>query len=533
MFFLWGALKFSPRSLASKTGEWLFLISIGICLFALRWPFLLWPNPINVDEGQWVACALKATRNVVPWLGFEATTSGPLNCDILLLPGVLGAKITFFSARVVGLCLVAGSLWAVYYALKWLYAPGIGRLAVVPPLLLLAFTKHSELVHYSSEHLSVFLTTSSFAAAAFFAAKQGSERSQRIMLALAGFCAGCVPFAKLQATPLALAEIVAIGAFLLLPDRRPKNARLSSLAILLGSAALMPAIMLISVWFAHTLEDAIISYFGMALLHIEAGEPVSVAFFVNSIPEYTSYAVASGLVILAALVFARKSTRPSHAQIWGWSCATMLLGASIYAICASHRPYPHYLMLSVMPISLLTGNALGLMSGSHFSFFARRGPGLALLALFLPTATVGALASNPFAPKLRPPLPRPEVVALARYAKPGDSVAIWGWKPEYYVQTRTIMATRDSHTQRQLDLNQYREYFRQRFMRDLTRNPPTVFVDGVAPGSFTFHDRATHGMETFPALASFVRNFYVLKEEVEGVRIFVLNGNAAAKADSK
>ena len=531
IFFLCGALNFSSGSLTSRRGEWLFLASIGICLFGLRWWFFLWPNSTNIDEGQWAASAVKATRNILPWLGVDANSSGPLNIDVLLLPALLGAKITLFSDRIVGVLLVMGSLWAIYFALKWLYGPSIGRLAVAAPLLLLAFSKHPELIHYSSEHLPVFLATCSFAAAAFVAARRGSERSQRIMLALAGFCAGCVPFAKLQAAPLALAQLVATGAFLLLSDRRPQR-WISSLAILMGSAALMPVILLIGVCYAGTLEDAVISYFGTALVYVQGGAPLTLAFFLDLIPEYRFYLAASGLVILAALAFARKSAWPALSQIWGWSCAAMLVGASIYAICVARRPHPHYLMLSIMPIGLLTGNALGLMFELPLSAGARRGLSLAFVAVFLPAATIGALSPTGYAPKLRPP-PQPELVALTRYAKPGDLMAVWGWAPDYYVHTETIMATRDAQTSYQIKPGKYREYFRQRFMRDLTQNPPSVFIDAVAPGAFIFDDRATDGMETFPALASFVREHYALKEEINGVRIFVRENQAAAKTNSR
>jgi len=447
IFFLCGAFNFSSGSLTSKRGEWLFLISIGICLFGLRWWFFLWPNSTNIDEGQWAASALKATRNILPWLGVDPNSSGPLNVDVLLLPALLGAKITFFSDRVVGVLLVMGSLWAIYFALKWLYGPSIGRLAAAPPLLLLAFTKHPEL-------------------------------------------------------------------------------------ILLGSAALMPVVLLIGVCYAGTLEDAIISYFGTALLYVQGGAPLTLAFFLDLIPEYRFYLAASGLVILAALAFAGKSAWPALSRIWGWSCAAMLLGASIYAICAARRPHPHYLMLSIMPIGLLTGNALGLMFELPLSVVARRGLSLAFVAVFLPTATIGALSPTGYAPKLRPP-PRPELVALTRYAKPGDLMAVWGWAPDYYVHTETIMATRDAQTYYQIKPGKYREYFRQRFMRDLIQNPPSVFIDAVAPGAFIFDDRAADGMETFPALASFVREHYALKEEINGVRIFVRENQAAAKANSR
>jgi hypothetical protein len=94
--------------------------------------------------------------------------------------------------------------------------------------------------------------------------------------------------------------------------------------------------------------------------------------------------------------------------------------------------------------------------------------------------------------------------------------------PHYYVQTQTIPATRDAITTHQLVPGPYQEYFRQRFLADLRVQPPPLFVDAVSPVSFAFDDPATHGYESWPALAAFIDENYLLKEDVEGVRFFVL-----------
>lgn len=47
-------------------------------------------------------------------------------------------------------------------------------------------------------------------------------------------------------------------------------------------------------------------------------------------------------------------------------------------------------------------------------------------------------------------------------------------------------------------------------------------MDAVAPGLDGPTDRATQGYESFPALAALIRERYELKEDVAGVRIFML-----------
>jgi hypothetical protein len=115
---------------------------------------------------------------------------------------------------------------------------------------------------------------------------------------------------------------------------------------------------------------------------------------------------------------------------------------------------------------------------------------------------------------------REEVLAIARYVKPGDRMVVWAWRPEYYVKTKTIMAVRDPGILQLMLWSPYREYLRERFMSDLRAHPTPVIVDAVAPGAFIYNDRATQGIESFPLLEAFVREHYTQREEVAGVRIF-------------
>ena len=121
----------SQRVFGERKFEVVFLLSACAALFACRWPVFLWPDQLNVDESTFIACAMKARFDWVPWRGFDASTSGPLNCDILTLPALFGADIGFFSARVTGLCLIAGAICALYFTVKWIYGASVARLSIL------------------------------------------------------------------------------------------------------------------------------------------------------------------------------------------------------------------------------------------------------------------------------------------------------------------------------------------------------------------------------------------------------------------
>ncbi|HEX7516617.1 MAG TPA: hypothetical protein VF345_04955 [Chthoniobacterales bacterium] len=515
-------LAIVPSQRVSGEGKFevVFILSACAALFACRWPIFLWPDQLNVDESTFIACALKARVDWVPWRGFDASTSGPLNCDILTLPALFGADIGFFSARVIGLCLIAGAIFALYYAVKWIYGASVARLSIVPPVLLLSFTKTFDFVHYSSEHFPIFLTTVPLAAAAYLARGTGSKSSRLIACATAGLFLGCPVLAKLQASPIALGVLVSLAAGIFIAPSHSSNARKVEVLVAGAGLVVIPSLILISLCATGGFADAVISYYKMARVFVASGSPVGPSFFFLDVQEYTFFCLASLAIIVSGGValYSRVSFTPAF--LWASLSSVLLLLTSLFAIYHAHHPFQHYLLFSIIPVSFCVANVLGLMHrtglGKGHAVLARS----LFIALFLVPIGFAALTSaNDFSPQAMLPA-REDILALARYVKPGDRMAVWAWRPEYYVKTKTIMATRDPGILALMQTSRYRAYFRERFMSELRAHPPPVFVDGVAPGAI-YNDRATQGIESFPPLEAFVREHYTQREEKAGVRIFV------------
>lgn len=510
-----------PRVSRESAFEIAFLLSAWLALFACRWPVFWWPDPINPDEGAFVACAMKARFDWIPWRGFDAGSSGPLNCDILTLPALFGAPIGFFSARVIGLSLMAGAICALYFVVKWIYGTTVARLSIVPPVLVFSLTKTVDFVHYSSEHFPIFLTTLAFAAAAYLARDMGSRFSRLIACVIGGLCLGSTPFAKLQASPIALAVLAALAAvlFITLP-RSPANRRLEVFALVAALLA-VPVTILISLCATGTLRDAIIPYYTMSFDYIGSRPPVGISYFFVSAEDYTVFLTCSLVVILAAGGALYSRIQFTRISVWASLSSLLLTFAAFFAIYQAHRPFPHYLLFSIIPVSLCVANVLGLarflLSQTRSEIFARF---LFVILFLIPLGATTFESSNDFNPKAIIPQ-RAAVAAILRYVKLGDRMVVWGWRPEYYVQTNTIMSVRDPSIERLVLQTPYREYFRQRFLSDLRAHPPLVFVDAVAPGAFAYDNRSTHGIETFSAVEAFVQEHYNEREEVAGVRIFV------------
>jgi hypothetical protein len=109
---------------------------------------------------------------------------------------------------------------------------------------------------------------------------------------------------------------------------------------------------------------------------------------------------------------------------------------------------------------------------------------------------------------------------ILKYASPGESMAVWGWAPDLYVDTGLIQATR-AGVIGPLKYFPLRQYFFKQYADDLINSNAKLFVDAVAPKMIGFKDRETQGHEVFPEIARVINKNYRLVDEVQGVRIYL------------
>jgi hypothetical protein len=509
--------------------EIFFLASIAATLFAWRWPSFLYLGRLNPDEGLWVAGALKATTDLVPWRGFDGTTSGPINSYVLALPALFHLPIDFVSTRVIGCIVLIITLWSLYYAVKWVYDAGTARLSVLPAMLFLALTTEGDFVQFSSEYVPVCLTTIALAATSFIASAIGSRKARIAACLLAGFCVGSTPFAKLQAIPIAFVVLIfLIMAIWTSPRQTGINRRMLTLYTGAGLVAI-PALFLGSICFFGDWNDALTSYVRASLAYVSSQpQPAAFHYFFEVSRSYGIFVTCSLICILAGGVWLGWKRHFSLRLGVLAAASLLLLIVGIFVVRHPHREFPHYLLFSVVPISVCLATVLHLArqvdvwnKGEHIIAFV-------YVSLFLVPAIGLVIAEGPnrFLRNVHSNLKKPRSLvgtAISHYAPPGSRIAVWGWAPEYYVETATIMATRDAQTTQQIWEGPYFSYFRKRYMSDLLAHPPRIFVEAVAPEQFRHRDRKTDGLECFPELAQFVRERYTLRDEVQGVRIFLAN----------
>jgi len=513
--------------------RWLFAAMLLLVLFSFRWPTITYNRQLmDPDESQVLAGAITLTHDPVFWRSVDGTTHGPLDQYIFVIPHFLGLPIDYTTGRLVTVCLNALAIIAAWLGLSTFLPERMARLSVLPALFLYSFTSQEEDLQVGTEDLPAALV----ALALFLILKawqnRQTNRSCVKSLFFAGVILGATPFAKLQGVPPALwLGIAALIAFSFVSGNR--DGRGSNAAALVAGALLVPLVfgsILISTgvlgefWEAYIINN--IKYAQekqqsswYILSRFIKGESIGMFHRVYFLPIISVF--CCGIATLPLLM--RKHAVPVLIVV-GYGLA------SLYAVVAPGREYFHYPRIFFVAASVTAG-----VLASLFYMHAReRGKTLAA-AIFVASFALLTLVpqfyfrlehGGPFRGTYRAEHEcklSPTAVTILRYAGAGDALAHWGWEPKLYVQTQLRQATREAHTHHQIEPGPQQDYFRNRYMADLRKSNPRVFVDSVGDGNFAYTDRALQGHEIFPALRELIEKRYRLVGDYEGIRVYIRN----------
>ncbi len=529
------------------------LLLLGF-LVAWRWPYFFAASEYNPDESQFIAGAMALARDPVFWRSVDGVTSGPLDFYALLPLHWLGVPLDYFGARVTALVLTWLMLSCLQRTFRAHAAPAVAQLAVLPGAVFFAAASAGDFVHYSSELAPLVLLALAIACV---------ERRPRV----AALVAGCLPWAKLQAAPLA-AAIVAWLLWQMWREARANGSRAWGRGAALVACAAAPSLLLIGLvaafgQFEHFFRRFIlqnITYVGeglptgtvLAQLHRFASESG------HAIPWLVAMLV---LLLIGGIVYLRQRAEPpptlwrdlaEHARASGffpaWIAAVLLfllgagviyvrrrqpvprlfwLGAllsatAVFCILAPARGSLHYLLFLTAPLVLWTGIMLADLWGQGS---ARKVLAASLfLCALVPLGVrlgqpqpdmIGHLAKHwrePYTPLGR---------VLRHWHQPGSRMALWGWMSNAYVEGGLPQATRDTVSQWCILPLPQRDYYRATFLAEMKQHQPEVFLDAVGPGSPFFFDRSSQAHETYPELADYIRAHYSLVIDMHLARVYV------------
>ncbi|MHB8415759.1 MAG: hypothetical protein ACYDB1_10325 [Acidiferrobacteraceae bacterium] len=499
------------------------MVMIFMTLLAGRWPLLCTSQPLEFDESGMIAAAITAAVAPVPWKSFDPQTSGPLNVYALDLPRLVGIPVTYNSTHAVTLLLLWGTLFALYLCARRFANESIARISILPALIFLAFAFNNDFMQYASELLSLFL----FSWAIVFATATWRGRNGALCFAaLTGLLLGALPFAKLQSLPIAALGTVVFGVMAMTQNRA--YLRDAIIAFILASLS-VPVGILAIVTINGVFHDFVMSYVEMPIAYVR-GTATPLSFIVAD-PHFAEYFLVSIATALFAAIlgasFGNSAAAPRETRLFPLG-AMALFAVALYTIFVPHKPWTHYVLYLIPPLSLLVASTLGLLYVRASRSLVRTVIVLAsAIVILVPIVRQSLTGVEPYVGHVMAMMNStsndPVILALRDALHPGDRMAVWGLDPDLYAATGALLGTRDFNDKFQMEPGPLTDYYRARFVHDIVAERPRVFVDAVAPGSIEFTDRRTAGFETFPALAAVIHSRYHLVHDINGYRIYILD----------
>lgn len=491
--------------------EWVFGLLLFLFLLAWRWPFLFCASEYNPDESQFIAGAMTLWHDPVFWRAVDGHTAGPLDFYALLPVHALGVPLDYFNIRLTGLLLTWLTLFLAQRLFRTFTPPLAAQLAILPATVFFATATDSDFVHYASELVPMAL----MALAVCWQATRPRASA---------FVAGCLPWAKLQAVPLAAALI---GWQLWLIWRQPRRPGISAVrpvGRVLGAALGPTLLTLAALAVFGQLEHFFRRYLLQNLAYVGEGQPLPAVLRellrrAQDDGQFVLWAASAILFLFAAgLGYVLRRQRPT-ALFW---LGIILLVTAVICIIVPARTTLHYTLLLFLPALLCLGAALG-------DFWPHTGLRRGFIGLILVCTLV------PLGLRLRQPVPamfgqmaehwaRPRTTlgaVLRHWHLPDTRLALWGWNSSVYVESGLPQATRDTVSMWCIEDTPQRDYYRVAYLADIMQHQPGLFVDAVGRNATAYNQRSTQGHETFPALAAYVRQHYRLVTDLEGPRVYV------------
>ncbi|SFI86429.1 hypothetical protein [Planctomicrobium piriforme] len=483
----------------------------------------------SFDETLWLADAITLRADPRFWISVDATTSGPLTIYLLLLPELWGGVPSYGFARLLTAVIWGATASFFYAALRNLVDRKLAALAAASLFAVLAGFSVIDNVSWNGEHLPIFCMMT----AMWLLSRQQVVGTISLLSCLTvGLLLGAVPFAKLQAGPMAMT----LGLFSLFLVHRWS----SRMALLLG--ALTPL--------------ALVAGYLITFQAVEQAWLLSISTNLGYARSYSSRTPIQRLLGLPAVLFDSMDTRvffliqiltgiaglialsevgwkqlPQRRRRLAWlACSIAWLSSVWYAVSTTGTFFNHYFLFFLTP--LLLWNAL-----SWYAAFAVIQQGTLLKTPWrvrhIAYVTV-ALITAPLLPLLKygntqipndgQPLPlvwqSPLSDAIAKRASPDSLLAVWGHRPELYVQTGLPSATRYPYPYIVHAPWSNNAAHQRLYLQDLASHPNVIFVEALQG------EGASAGcppLASLPELQTYVDHHFQHVDTIDGSRVWQSN----------
>jgi hypothetical protein len=519
-----GGFIFFQRPNTTHFPETTFLVLSALFLAFGRLPVLVFNRELNADESQMLTQAMTLAKDPVYWRSVDGTTGGPLSSYFLILVAFFRGCYDYITAHIGALVLVLFSVIFLFKALANWFGAHRAALGVFPALLFYGFTRYPDFVHYTSEHFPVALLAACIWLTSIWS-KNGRISSSKALLL--GALLALIPFGKIQAVPLAAALVfylIYLSAF--------KGEWMSLGRAIAGG--LLTYALLAALLFYHGVADDFLTYYLQGNLQYKNDTPLwkNVLFQLNQSMHATDMLLLIVPLVASLIVYGLSaSKRESSASKVGWLGAGMLV-LGMYAISRTGSGYTHYLLFLIIPLSLLTTSLLKPLPATKTlksSFLLALTLLSSVLVVGVQIHQNGVLNRFESGQEVNRRLPFTETgITASQFLTNDDWMVVWGWNCQYYVECATPQGIAENHSIRSIYEHPMRSIYQQRYLQDMKRNRPAVFIDATGKNSLWLQDTVTHSYRSFPELADYIDSNYFLQGSPDGNRLFIRNDLATS-----
>jgi hypothetical protein len=525
-----------PDARLRLRSDLLYLLVLAVFLVATLWPVLALSD-LEGDESATVSAAL--TRYLDPVYGLTLFTgsAGPLLSYSVSGLGLLGLKIDYGAAKLMGLLLITGSATLLYLTLRTFSEARMARIAMLPLLVLLGRNVPWVIQYCSEQWINLLLMSMIY----FLVRLDRRIGREAVNLCGISLALGLIPLVKWQGMPMA--ALIVACALAVLASRTLRERGVGGLAVgmlplvVLGIAPLL--VWCAVLWSRGGLGFFLDTYFGALFSQATSRYPstlwerfVGLREWILERPPVRAFVPTTALFTLGGAILLCVVPRPRRSLL-EIGLAALYLAVSIYAVIQPGGRFPHYLNLPLLAFALLFMLV--------FLHLVRAVPRPALLAsiylgltLLLPILLRAPnLAMPPTSMRFETLKVRQSVLdTLGELGVRGSPMILWGWEFAYYVHAGMTWGTRTGSSHEILEpFFPDKSIFISDYVGSLESGRAPVFLDTATEGAYFYKSRARYGHEQVPEVAEAVRRNYFLCADLGGRRLFLHRERYGDQAD--
>jgi hypothetical protein len=537
LLFLRSAL--SQKSFG-KIPFWVWGVVFFAVLALMRYPFLAYNQELEVDESQMLAQAISLKKYWVYWKYVDGLTQGPLTIFFLTIPSWLGMPFDYATTRLLGFVVLSATLVLTYLTFNNFFKRKVS-LIIFAPIGLFYVLSQGYFSAVCNEYLVLLVLAFCFWLSSVIYTQPNPSGSTLFIL---GLVSGMIPFAKLQGVPTALMIVLFTFILILLRSRH----KIRDVAVLGFGGICFPLLV-----FALVIQFGAFEYFWKFYIigNIEYSGGGTMLSKLLAFPDFLRHSGQLIFLLLSFFILAVYSLivlvrSQSLGNIFSllFYFGVIHIFMAFYSIIKPGYYFQHYLQFLIIPIGLFTGvlveAALAQTRWNSKNVWSYSLTWLAICMVphtLYKVATITGRASRDNKHISIGDLGKPMIISpvsqeIKKYLRPEDDITIWGWKPAYHVETGAAQGTADVMIYRLMTPAPKQQDYIQKYLDDMERSKPVVFVDEVTDHSFWFGNPAQWGHENFPGIRSFVSKYYSQVATINGERIFVRKDRLAGMTDT-